>query len=149
MIDIFYHRFLCTLPFTTLVSTATVAPRIELFTELVCRDHKPDYSVGKETPIPQFHNPQSFGISNGVMVQYPYSSSIIDSLPRSLYDSTYAHVPVLTFAPLKNSSYSSRDGEIGKGSDGDDEKVDPSLCFTDPDVQSAVAEFIVCEYCAS
>lgn len=31
--------------------SATIAPRVEIYTELACREHKPDYSIGRGSPL--------------------------------------------------------------------------------------------------
>ncbi|KAI0957937.1 hypothetical protein AcW1_006164 [Taiwanofungus camphoratus] len=39
--------FLSLIPFTSIVTSATMAPRIEIYTQLVCEAYKPEYTIGR------------------------------------------------------------------------------------------------------
>lgn len=46
------------MPFSAMAMSACVAPRVEIYTELVCRAHKPEYKTGRRFSPMHFDDPQ-------------------------------------------------------------------------------------------
>ena len=142
------YRLICITPFTTIAMSSTIAPKIEMYTELACREHKPEYSVGKETFTSRPHGIHAAGLENTITpISYPLTSSVLDVLPTSLYFNEFSvNMPLIT-SPLflngSNSSNGSGTGDEDVG--GDEDETDPNLCFSDPEVQAAAAELIIRE----
>ena len=103
-------RLLVIMPFTSIAMSATMAPRIEIYTVLACSVHKPDIFK------------QSFpGLELG-LVEEPRQLSTHSSI--QLIDRVY--LPHLT-------------NKLGRAANGS-VPTNPNLCASDPVVQAAVAK---------
>ena len=103
-------RLLAIMPFTSIAMSATMAPRIEIYTVLACSVHKPDIFK------------QSFpGLELG-LVEEPKQLSTHSSV--QLIDRVY--LPHLT-------------DKLGRAANGS-VPTNPNLCASDPVVQAAVAK---------
>jgi len=49
---------LAVLPFTAMAMSACIAPRVEIYTELACRAHKPEYKTGRRISVTGIAYPQ-------------------------------------------------------------------------------------------
>lgn len=105
-------------PFSAIAMSACAAPRIEVYTELVCMAHRPEYTVGDRnmiqhpTPIDTLSVSSAFQIISAVM---DTNTNIADSFS---YESA-----------------AQKDDRQRK-------------CFEDPVVQAATAKLIAGEYIA-
>ena len=64
MTDAFDPRILCMVPFSAIAMSACAAPRVEIYTELVCRTHRPDYTFGDRNIYPHSVIPGSIDVAS-------------------------------------------------------------------------------------
>src|ERR1700722_2037482 len=103
------------MPFSAIVASATIAPRIEIYTALACRAHRPEYlSCGKDNP----------NVTHYQSVTHLSEMNI--SFHRSLLDfplDRHHSVDFIFTAPSQN-----------------DTGQQPNRCTSDPVVRAAVAK---------
>ncbi|OCB86786.1 MFS general substrate transporter [Sanghuangporus baumii] len=117
------YWLLCTTPFSSIAMSACVAPRIEIYTLLACRQHKPEYTVGD--------CPHGIDVNTNNTVLPTSFSRLRDSLPISDYQ-----------YPLPGSKTISLlfdEPALGTIKESSDSK---SKCASDPVVQAAAAKII-------
>ena len=51
-------------PFSAIAMSACAAPRVEIYTELVCRRHRPDYTFGDRNMYPHSVIPGSLDVTS-------------------------------------------------------------------------------------
>ncbi|KAF9053131.1 major facilitator superfamily domain-containing protein [Panaeolus papilionaceus] len=110
---------LCAIPFTSIATSATIAPRIEIYTILACSVHKPD--------IFKLNYP---GLELGIQSPIPLAINSSTSLPELYHQAGVSYV----------SGLSQHDGLGPNQVDLPPEKR--NLCASDPVVQAAVAKLI-------
>lgn len=122
-------------PLTSIAMTACLAPRVELYTQLVCRALKPEYAAGGE------HDPL-LGFSNTIRV-----ASVVNGLDISLRHQP--HAPASSLSTLLISSKNQSDIAYlhphvfsTSSSKRDQEDDRDNQCASDPTVQAAAAKLI-------
>lgn len=103
-------------PFSAIAMSACAAPRIEVYTELVCLAHRPEYTVGDRNMIQHPTPIDTLSVSSAFQI----ISAVIDR--NSINDN-----------PLSYESAAQKDDRQRK-------------CFEDPVVQAATAKLIAGEY---
>ena len=114
-------RALGIMPFTTIAMSATLAPRVEIYTMLVCSVHKPDV-------IRDAFPPLSYRHSVPTSVQQSRSPQPIASWP----DTPLAHATESVGLPFNEDKLSEWVGE--------DTEKSGNTCASDPVVQAEVAK---------
>jgi hypothetical protein len=117
------YRLLVALPLTAISMTATMAPRIEIYTILACRVHKPEYTMHL-APSNLFRLPPSdtdSGLLNSKLTPGPWTSPLIPINIASQWE--LAHIYFSSLPETAN----------------DTESEIENRCASDPDVQAAVA----------
>ncbi|KAH8116885.1 MFS general substrate transporter [Phellopilus nigrolimitatus] len=110
---------LCMMPITSMAMSACAAPRVEIYTQLACLEHKPEYTVGRRANIDNF-----YGI--GELNSFKFNDDY--AYPDANISSMFHSKPF--YAVYEG--YATRDEETNKG----------SKCASDPTVQAAVAKLI-------
>lgn len=105
-------------PFSAIAMSACAAPRIEVYTELVCLAHRPEYTVGDRNMIQHPTPIDTLSVSSAFQI----ISAVIDTNSNNA-------------DPLSYESAAQRDDRQRK-------------CFEDPVVQAATAKLIAGEYIA-
>ncbi|TFK55076.1 MFS general substrate transporter [Heliocybe sulcata] len=109
------YWFLAMVPFSSLTMSATIAPRIEIFTRIACKAHKPEYTS---------HGPADAGI---------FLPSAVHSRPHDNFDRLLNGT--LEYTPSEGQvsvAYTPADLELYR--------KEQELCASDPVVQAAVAK---------
>ncbi|KDQ61041.1 hypothetical protein JAAARDRAFT_32037 [Jaapia argillacea MUCL 33604] len=119
------YWFITTVPFTAITTAGTMAPKIELYTQLACKVHRPEYST-----------------DHGAGVFVPTSLSHSSSSPSSWLTGPPSWS---TLDPFWNAQTGDMDDVVSvsfiQPTNGTDTpRDDKNLCATDPVVQAAVAE---------
>lgn len=116
-------RILCAVPFSAVAKSATVAPKVEVYTMLACRVHKPDI----------FHSMAG------------HDAVLMPNLLRS--EHAYSAIPWASNMVSQSNSSSQASTLFVQVEKRDRKPANP--CAADPVVQAAVARLSAGEYCGS
>jgi len=117
-------RLLLALPFASVSTAATLAPRIEIYTILACSVHKPEYTMhlrlSKQLGLPYLEDASDLLVSNALRSGFVVSPLLPINVAS---EGNIAHI----YLP-----------DASNGTDDDDKWLD--RCASDPVVQAAVAK---------
>ena len=127
------HRFISLIPFSIMASTATTAPRIEVFTNIICDAYKHSKSPGSDW------DSERLGLSVLSMTPYSVTGSSLDpSGVSAAYES---------LLPVDNSAFRSEGLLPVRGLNDTDWVIhEPLVCSSDPVVQAGVATVLAGTY---
>ena len=114
------------LPFASVSTAATLAPRIEIYTILACSVHKPEYTMylklSKQLGLPYIEDASDLLVSNAL-----FGSVASPLMPVNV--ASEGNIAHIYFADLPDAS---------NGTDSGDKSL--NRCASDPEVQAAVAK---------
>ena len=119
------------MPFTAIAMSACAAPRVAIYTELACRVHRPDYSVG--SALSSYHdvNPAGQGLNTGIGFGHSHNFNMLDGIRMAA-----SHLQIPYHPPLV---VNDPDAVFHIAQD-DAERQ--HQCAADPKVQAAVSKLI-------
>ncbi|TDL24842.1 MFS general substrate transporter [Rickenella mellea] len=127
---------LCLMPFTAIAMASTIAPRVELYTRLACREHKPEYSAGRGPSSSNYLTTN--GYPHGIHVDANISerASQISTLP-------YMSLAALGSFPIATQPfYRDMPEDPTHNQTSADKERERQLCASDPEVQAHVAKLM-------